>query len=130
MKLPLTDLFGYVYNWQTWVNKEENWFYTISGLAVLFILLAGSSCFILCGIFDRLSSGTINHDDIFNVSFVIVAILLSYIYLAFIIKKRYKSFVYDEKYIGRRARMRVLRILIITMIYTIIGFLSPCYLWL
>ncbi|MDE6565200.1 MAG: hypothetical protein K2L92_10280, partial [Muribaculaceae bacterium] len=64
MKLPLTDLLGYVYNWQTWVNKEENWFYTISGLAVLFILLAGSSCFILCGIFDRLSSGTINHDDI------------------------------------------------------------------
>ncbi len=39
MKLPLTDLFGYVYNWQTWVNKEENWFYTISGLAVLFILI-------------------------------------------------------------------------------------------
>lgn len=129
MKLPLTDLFGYIHNWQAWINKDDNWFYTIGGLAVLFNLIAASSTFILCGICDRISYGAVDHDDIFNGLFIVVGILLVYVFFAFILNKRYKSFVYDEKYIGRRARRKTLIILILTMIYTFIGFMSPCYLW-
>lgn len=129
MKLPLTDLFGYIHNWQAWINKDDNWFNTIGGLAVLFNLIAASSTFILCGICDRISYGAVDYHDILDGSFIVAGILLVYVFFAFILNKRYKSFVYDEKYTGRRARRKTLLLLILTIVYTFIGFMSPCYLW-
>lgn len=105
------------------MNKEDNWFNTIGGLAVLFNLIAASSAFILCGICDRISYGTVDYHDILDGSFIVVGILLVYVFFAFIL-----SFVYDEKYTGRRARRKTLLLLILTMVYTFIGFMSPCYL--
>ena len=128
MKLPLTDLFGYVYNWQTWVNKEEWWLYTFSGMGVLLGQILGGTLLLLCTLNDKYLNKIVDDDNILWGIGIVYCLLLVYISVAFLVHKRYKTFVYDEKYAGKRGRIKMLIIMVLAAIYMFAGFLSPCYL--
>lgn len=128
MKLPLSNTFGYIYNWQSWVNNDDNCFYTFCGLGVILGQIMGSTLLLLCKVNDKYLHFTTNNDFILVFMGILYVVSLIYIYFAFIFHKRYKSFVNNQKYKGRNGRIKTIAIFLATIIYLFIGFLSPCYL--
>lgn len=127
MKLPFTDTFAYIHNWQAWINKEENVLYTFGGIAVLVIQSLFSSLILVSSICRKYLNKTIDQDILYDGLNIILILTLLYIYVAFIFKGRYKKFVYNHIYIGKRGRAKAILIFIAAFIYLIIGFMSPCY---
>lgn len=127
MKLPFTDTFAYIHNWQAWINKEENVLYTFGGIAVLVIQLLYSSLILVSSICRKYLNKTIDQDILYDGLNILLILTLLYIYVAFIFKGRYKKFVYNDTYIGKRGRVKTIVIFIASFIYLIIGFMSPCY---
>lgn len=127
MKLPFTDTFGYIHNWQIWVNKEDNWLCTLCGLFILANMILISTLFLINAIWSRILHFQNYSEYLFTIHTIIVILFTLYIYSAFIFHKRYRKFIDNPKYIGRKARIKVILAFCLIVAYTYIGCLSPCY---
>lgn len=127
MKLPLTDSFGYIYNWLKWINKDDSIFKTYLGILQLLLIDIGASYFLISEICSKTFKTKTDSNTILMIlcgCFMIIAI---YVYMAFIYRKRYQVFVNEKKYSGKKARFKALLIYMGAIIYMAIGFFAPCY---